>query len=56
MALVGDYHGCSHVFACLNAFWVSLSKPVAKQASKRTFAGRMSYAANNSRFFLLWYL
>ena len=34
MASVGDYHGCSHVFDCFQCFWASLSKPVAKQASK----------------------
>lgn len=34
MAPVGDYHGCSRVLDCFHCFWGSLSKPVAKQASK----------------------
>ena len=34
MAPIGDYHGCSYVFDCFQCFWVSLSKPVTKQASK----------------------
>jgi len=39
MAPVGDYHGCSHDFDCFKYFWASLSKPVAKQASKRITVG-----------------